>query len=322
MKAGHNRPMRKTPLSICVLGGTGTIGQAVVAELERRDARIHCLVRMPVDLPSAHVQIVDLQNQADVDRAFEATHFDVVISCIASRTGVSSDAWAVDHRANMNILQAARSSGVAHFILLSAICVQKPRLAFQHAKLAFEEALIASGIRYSIVRPTAFFKSLSGQIERVRAGKAFLLFGDGQATACKPISDRDLATYVVDCIDDEMRWNRILPIGGPGPAMTSRAQGEALFFLTGQKRKFRSVSPNLLAVVAHMLGAVGRLMPALRAKAEYARIGHYYATESMLVWDSTRGCYDADATPETGRDTLVDHYRMMLSGEPAPDSAN
>lgn len=75
------------------------------------------------------------------------------------------------------------------FVRLSAICVQKPRLAFQHAKLAFEVELQASGLDWTIVRPTAYFKSLSGQVERVRQGKPFLMFGDGTLTACKPISD-------------------------------------------------------------------------------------------------------------------------------------
>jgi len=82
-------------------------------------------------------------------------------------------------------------------VLLSAICVQRPHLAFQRAKLAAEAALAASGLRYSIVRPTAYFKSLSGQLDRLRAGRPFLVFGDGRVTACKPISDGDLARYMV-----------------------------------------------------------------------------------------------------------------------------
>ena len=40
----------------------------------------------------------------------------------------------------MNALAAAQQAGVGHFVLLSAICVQKPLLAFQRAKLAFEAA--------------------------------------------------------------------------------------------------------------------------------------------------------------------------------------
>ncbi|MDP0919132.1 NAD(P)H-binding protein, partial [Klebsiella pneumoniae] len=92
-----------------------------------------------------------------------------------------------------------------------ALCVQKPRLAFQHARLAFERELMASGLSWSIVRPTAYFKSLSGQLARLRRGQPFLLFGDGNLTACKPISDDDLAAYLADCLHDPTRHNRILP---------------------------------------------------------------------------------------------------------------
>ena len=78
---------------------------------------------------------------------------------------VQKDSWAIDYQATLNCLEVAQEQGASHFVLLSAICVQKPLLQFQHAKLKFEEALQASqGITYSIVRPTAFFKSLAGQV--------------------------------------------------------------------------------------------------------------------------------------------------------------
>jgi divinyl chlorophyllide a 8-vinyl-reductase len=77
-------------------------------------------------------------------------------------------------------------------------------------------------MRYSIVRPTASFKLLSGLIERVGQSRPFLVFGDGTLTACKPISLCDLADCVADCLEQEHRWNRILPIGGPGEAITPR----------------------------------------------------------------------------------------------------
>ena len=52
--------------------------------------------------------------------------------------------------------RALRCRGVVHgvtqMVLLSAICVQKPLLAFQHAKLAFKKQLIRSGLTYSIAR--------------------------------------------------------------------------------------------------------------------------------------------------------------------------
>jgi divinyl chlorophyllide a 8-vinyl-reductase len=261
-----------------------------------------------------------VQDPASLARdGFRGERFDALVSCLASRTGAPRDAWAIDHQAHADALAAARAAGVSQLVLLSAICVQKPLLAFQQAKLAFEAELVASGLAYSIVRPTAFFKSLSGQIDRVRRGKPFLLFGDGTGTACKPISDGDLAAYLADCLDDPQRQNRVLPIGGPGPAITPREQGEQLFALLGLPPRFKSVPVALLDVIIAVLGAVGRVLPAAADKAELARIGRYYATESMLVLDPRSGRYDAAATPETGRDTLFDHYARLARGEAAPE---
>lgn len=301
-----------------MFGATGTIGRATVAELVAQGHHAVAVARggsKPVPAPAGVIHIDAFEQVTLAREVFADASFDAVISCMASRTGAPRDAWAVDYTAQVAILEAARSAGVAHFILLSAICVQKPRLAFQYAKLATERALVSSGMRYSIVRPTAFFKSLSGQIERVRKGKPFLLFGDGTLTACKPISDRDLAAFLVGCLADPGRWDRILPIGGPGHPIMPREQGEALFALLNLPAKFRSVSPVLLRAIAGVLGLAGRVVPALAAKAELARIGYYYATESMLVLDSQTGRYDAAATPSTGTDTLLDHYRAVLAGE-------
>jgi divinyl chlorophyllide a 8-vinyl-reductase len=318
---------------VCLLGATGTIGRATVGALMRRGHEVVCFVRpragvggspMPKDVirlfEGATVKIVDPADAASLARdGFAGERFDTVISCMASRTGAPKDAWAVDHRAHLNVLEAAQKAGVGHFVLLSAICVQKPLLAFQKAKMAFEAALIGSGLRYSIVRPTAFFKSLSGQIERVRRGRPFLVFGDGTLTACKPISDDDLADYIAGCLECEDRWNRILPIGGPGEAITPRQQGEALFAMLGRPPRFQSAPVALLDVVIAGLGAIGRIAPSLADKAELARIGRYYATESMLVLDPRSGRYDAAATPSTGTQTLFDFYRSVLAGADAPD---
>lgn len=311
------------PRRIFMLGATGTIGRASVAELVQRGHDVVCLVREGADLAGlagATLRFGDVTNAHSLaQQGLCGERFDVLVSCLASRSGVPADAWAIDHRAHVGALAAARAAGVRQMVLLSAICVQHPRLAFQHAKLAFEAELMASGVTYSIVRPTAFFKSLSGQVERVRAGKPFLLFGDGHATACKPIGEADLAAYLADCIDNPGRANRILPIGGPGPAITPRAQGELLFALTGRSPRFRSVSPKLLKGIAVLLGGAGTIIPAAARKAELARIGHYYATESMLVRDPVTGAYAADMTPETGRETLADHYRALLAGERRDD---
>jgi divinyl chlorophyllide a 8-vinyl-reductase len=280
-----------------------------------------CLVRRATDaLDGAECRVGDVQRAESLDRdGFRGERFDALVSCMASRTGAPKDAWAIDHEAHLTALTAAPAAGVKQMVLLSAICVQKPKLTFQHAKLAFEQALITSGVTYSIVRPTAFFKSLSGQVERVRRGKPFLIFGDGTLTACKPISDDDLGAYLADCLDDPTRQNRILPIGGPGPAITPRQQGEHLAALFGKPVKFSSVPVRMLDVIIGVLSTLGRVIPPLADKAELARIGRYYATESMLVLNPETGRYDADATPSAGTETLFDYYAELVRGTAAAE---
>lgn len=317
------------PRRVLVLGATGTIGRATVKALVDRGHEVVCFLRTNAGfgvehepdessrlLHGAALRFGDVTDPASVDAdGFHGEKFDVLVSCLASRTGAPRDAWAIDYQAHCHALKAAKADGVEHMVLLSAICVQKPLLEFQKAKLAFEAELIASGMTYSIVRPTAFFKSLSGQVERVKRGKPFLVFGDGELTACKPISDRDLGEFLARCLDDPACRNQILPIGGPGEAITPRRQGEALFRLLGREPRFRHVPVALLDAIIFTLGALGRVSPRLRDKAELARIGRYYATESMLVLDPKTGRYDAAATPSFGSDTLFGFYEDLLSGK-------
>ena len=323
-----NTPTSSAPSArrrVFMIGATGTIGRATLRALVRHGHEVVCFARHASaravePLPGVTVRVGDVTDAASVARdGFRSERFDVVMSCLASRTGTPRDAWAVDHQAHIHVLGAAKAAGVAQFVLLSAICVQKPLLEFQKAKRAFEEALVQSGVGYSIVRATAFFKSLSGQVARVIAGKPYLVFGNGALTACKPISDDDLAEYLASCIDNPTRLNRILPIGGPGPALTPRAQGEQLFALAGKPLRFTQVPVALLDVIVAATGLLGRVIPPLANKAEFARIGRYYATESMLVLNAATQRYDADATPEFGKDTLADHHAKLLRGEIADD---
>ena len=321
------------PMRVLLLGASGTIGKATARALIEHGYQVVCLIRprqenqlenvgspLQKNLNGAEIRWCDASDALQLRRdGFASDCFNAVVSCMASRTGTPKDAWLVDYQANLNALQLAKETGVQHFVMLSAICVQKPLLAFQQAKLAFEKELMNSGLTYSIVRPTAFFKSLSGQLQRVKAGKPYLIFGDGKQTACKPISDDDLGDYLAGCLENANRHNRILPIGGPGPAITPLEQGEYLFKLLGKTPRFKSMPLGLLDAIASVLGFLGKVIPVLADKAELAKIGRYYASESMLVWDPHAQRYDADLTPSHGTQTLFDAYDEWVKGEAMPE---
>jgi len=296
--SNDNRPM--TPRTVALTGASGTIGSATLGALEQAGYRVISLPRQAFEDPSQLAHLL---------RSHQAG---AVISCMASRTGTRADAWRVDHDAQLALLRAAELAGVQHFVLLSAICLQRPRLVFQEAKLAFETQLRSSSLEWTIVRPTAYFKSLSGQLDRVRQGRRFMVFGNGRLTACKPISDRDLAEFLVNTLSNPRARGAILPIGGPGPALTPLDQAQLMSGILGRPVRITRLPPGLLLLVADLLQMLSLVFRGLEEKAEYARIGYYYATESMLVWNPEQARYDADATPSWGQDTLEQHYRERL----------
>ena len=233
-------PPVSRPERVFVVGATGYIGKFVVRELVSRGYDVVSFARERsgvgsktragetcTQLKGSEVRFGDVGSMDSLmTRGIRGEHFDVVVSCLTSRNGGVKDSWNIDYQATRNALDAAQAAGATHFVLLSAICVQKPLLEFQRAKLKFEQELKESGLIWSIVRPTAFFKSIAGQVESVKKGKPFVMFGNGELTSCKPISEADLARFIADCLEDPAKKNKILPIGGPGKAISFRQQGE------------------------------------------------------------------------------------------------
>lgn len=321
-------------INVLITGSTGYIGKFVVNELVKRGFNVIAVAREKsgikgkfgkdetlTQLNGANVCFSDVTNFDDLARNLEnfgVDSIDVVVSCLASRSGGVKDSWLIDYEATKNSLLAGRKFGAVHFVLLSAICVQKPLLEFQRAKLKFEAELIQEaekdeGFTYSIVRPTAFFKSLGGQVELVKDGKPYVMFGDGKLCACKPISEPDLARFIVDSVLDEDKINQILPIGGPGKALTPLEQGEMLFKLVGKEPKFIKVPIEIMDFAIGVLDFLAKIFPSLEDAAEFGKIGRYYAAESMLVLDPETGDYSAEQTPSYGRDTLDEFFQRVLT---------
>ena len=296
-----------------VAGATGYIGREVVKRALKRGYTVHASVRLNSEtaLPQNDRLILDIIQTERDETEFNIPMRASVISCISSRTGTDKDAHNIDYQMNVSLLNCARASDANVFLMLSAICVQKPKLAFQYAKLKFEDALQTSGLNYSIVRPTAYFKSLTGQVKRVEKNRPFLFFGDGTETACTPISKRDLAEFMLDTIHEHSSWNKILPIGGPQPALTPADMAAIISKIYNKPTVTRSVSPKIFDILRTIIAPLRPISRWAREKSELMNIGKYYATESMLVWDATNGNYDAERTPSTGQDTFYDHVLKM-----------
>jgi len=306
-----------------VVGASGYIGKAVVREAVRRGYPTTAVVRDVERVRSepkfegatlVQADVCDPQSLASTAGAFEKGSVDVVISCLASRTGSKKDSFAIDYQATLNCLEAARAAGARHFVLLSAFCVKSAEqrdpnaLQFQYAKKDFEEKLRAQDdVSYSIVRATAFFKSVSGQLEVVDGGAPFVYFdlGAGRCATCNPISEPDLAAALVDTISDPSKNNALWNLGGPDAGLSMTAQGELLADVLGkEKANLLGVPIGIFDVIISGLqwGADTFKSEKLADAAEFGRIGRYYAVEDMLT---------TDPSEKYGRTTLREHYERI-----------
>jgi divinyl chlorophyllide a 8-vinyl-reductase len=312
-----------------IAGATGYIGKSTVRESVRQGYKTIALVRDKKKVESAEGKLLFGQYfegaeivECDVCDANKLTetlkdisseaggNIDAVVSCLASRSGIKKDAYAIDYQATLNCLESGRAVKARHFVLLSAFCVKNPWLQFQQAKLKFEAALQAQkDMTYSIVRPTAFFKSVSGQLEVIQQGAPFVMFGDGEVTRCNPISEADLATYLIDCITEKSRLNKIINLGGPDEPLTMKKQGEMLFKAVGKEPNFFYAPLWLFDVIIDSLQWVADTFNSevFENAAETGRIGKYYAVEDMLT---------TEPEEKFGTMTLQEHYdKIAVEGQ-------
>lgn len=166
---------------------------------------------------------------------------------------------------------------------------------------------------HSIVRATAFFKSVSGQLEVVNQGAPFVYFdlGGGRSATCNPISEADLAAALVDTISDPSKQNALWNLGGPDEGLSMVAQGEMLADVLGKegKPKMLGVPIKVFDVIIDGLQWAATTFESeqLEDAAEFGRIGRYYAIEDMLT---------TDPAERYGRTTLREHYaRIAKDGQ-------
>jgi divinyl chlorophyllide a 8-vinyl-reductase len=240
--------------------------------------------------------------------------------------GTKSDAYAIDYQATLNCIEAAQAAGARHFVLLSAFCVKSAEvrdpdaLQFQYAKLKVEGALASqSDVTWTSVRPTAFFKSVSGQLEVVQAGAPFVYFdlGNGRSATCNPISEADLAVALIDTIAEPSKVNQVWNVGGPDEGMSMETQGGMLAGVLGKEPKLLAVPIGLFDVIIGGLQGAADLFKGAKLTsglglwfddaAELGRIGKYYAVVDMLTTDQSE---------RFGTTTLGEHYaKIAVEGQ-------
>lgn len=204
---------------ILVAGASGSLGLEITKLLHHDDVPLRGLVHSA----NGAARIAPFTEDVCIADASKGTseieNITDGISTVISALGKSVSLFTshgnsfleIDFFANNNLLDDAKRNGVKRFIYISikgAETGKDYKIADSHRK--FEEALEASGLDYTIIRPVGFFSGLN-DLAIMAKRKVIPVIGTGEART-NSIHQKDLAEFVVKHINSE---EKVLEVGGP-----------------------------------------------------------------------------------------------------------
>lgn len=198
-----------------VTGATGGIGRRVIRVLRERNLPVRSFVRLTsrygeLENRGADIFIGDLREERDIKKACKNVQY------IISTHGSGTNSQALDYRANIELIDQAKENGVQHFVFISVLGADRgyEDAPVFKAKRAVEKYLEASGINYTILRPSGLASNLIPLAEQFKQTGIYLLNGDPK-NRTSIVSTDDLAQIAVDSVSVERARNQIFPVGGP-----------------------------------------------------------------------------------------------------------
>jgi uncharacterized protein YbjT (DUF2867 family) len=180
-------------MRIAVVGGTGTLGALVVAELAARGDEVRIVSRRaPAAPPAAGVthRRADLASGEDLAEAVAG------VETVVDAANELRRARAVLVGGTRRLLAAEAAAGVGHHVAVSIVGCDRVPLAYYGAKVAQEEAVTTGPVPWSVLRATQFHQLLDAIF---RATARFRVVPSGNARL-QPIDPRVVASGVADAV--------------------------------------------------------------------------------------------------------------------------
>jgi uncharacterized protein YbjT (DUF2867 family) len=252
---------------ILVAGGTGALGTRLLGLLADGGLDVRIMSRNPDQARPPNgdgVQVVagDVRDLRSLERAVVGAR--TVVSAITG-FGPARDVSprTVDWEGNANLIRAAKAAGVEHFVLLS-VCQAGPDHPIElfRMKHRAEEELRASGLPWTIIRPTAYMETWLGILGAplLDAGVT-RIFGGGQ-NPINFVSAHEIAQFVDLAVADSAMRGVTVEAGGP-ENLTMSEVVETFQTLTGVRGKVSHVPLPMLRVMAALMKPINPAMAAL-----------------------------------------------------------
>jgi nucleoside-diphosphate-sugar epimerase len=201
-------------MKVFVTGGTGFTGSHVVPLLSKNGYKVRCLYRPGSDrsvLPGSEIEwaLGDISDTDALSASMQGT--DALVNVASLGFGHAD-----------SILRAAKDTGIqrAVFVSTTAIFTQL-NASSKRVRVAAENAIEASGLKYTILRPTMIYGSPRDRnmwrlIRFMRSSPIVPVFGDGNSLQ-QPIYVGDVAQAIISCLCNDQTIGKSYDIASKYP---------------------------------------------------------------------------------------------------------
>jgi NADH dehydrogenase len=212
---------------VLVTGAAGLVGTHSCRRLAERGWQVRALVRnvakAEVRLVGTGAEIVaaDLRDSAAVMAAMRGADAVVHLAAIAiERAG--EDYKSVNTGATAGVINAARAFGVRRFVHMSQNGASSVSpFPFLHSKGAAEDFVRASGLSFTVLRPSVIFgledEFVNVLARLVRLSPVVYPLPGGGVARFQPVSVENVAAAIAIALEDDATIGQSFTLGGPVP---------------------------------------------------------------------------------------------------------
>ena len=242
---------------VLLAGASGELGSKIAARLIERGIPLRAMTRRRESLAhlansGASVVEADMIKPDSLDAVMDVRQ---VVTTANSFLGRGSNSPAqIDARGNRNLIDAACRADVGHFLFVSArVPDEFRRIDYFRIKAETEEYLRASGLKHTILRPTAFLETW-GQIlgGLIRDKGIAPVFGSGTQKS-NYIAIEDVAAIITLLVENVPDESRVIEIGGPDN-VTARELIDILARAMKREPKLKIVPLPMLWLISRVAG--------------------------------------------------------------------